>query len=399
MKSGMLIVHGGAPTAVMNASLHGAITAAKASGAVGAIYGARGGSQAILTGDYADLSSLPDETMERLPFTPGSFVGTSRFPIEESAYEAIADRLVEQGVGYLLFTGGNGSMDACGKIARAAARRPATRHIRVTGIPKTVDNDLAVTDHAPGFGSAARYLAASVAELAQDIASLPIHVCIVESMGRNAGWLTAASALALPPARDGCSDGPLGPHMICVPEVAFDEEAFLDRVKSLYDRLGGVLVVASEGLRGKDGKPIVPPIFQSGRSIYYGDVSAHLCALVIKRLGIKARGEKPGCLGRCSIAHQSSVDREEAEVAGREAVAAALAGETAVMVGFRRLSTAPYRCETFLIPVEEVMLRERTLPLEYVSAAGGRITDDYLEWCRPLIGGPLAGFAKGPAWG
>jgi len=388
MKDKLLIVHGGAPTAVMNASLYGAIRAAKASGEVGKVLGARGGTRGVLEGDYIDLSALPEGTLEALPSTPASFIGTSRFPIEAVDYDRIVDSLVRDGIRYLLFNGGNGSMDSCGKIAQAVARRAPGSGIKVVGTPKTIDNDIAVTDHAPGFGSAARYLAASVAELSQDIASLPIHVCVVESMGRNAGWLTAASALA--------RRGSLGPHLIYVPEVAFDEEKFLDEAKSLFERLGGVVVVASEGLRDKDGLPIVPPVFRTGRSVYYGDVSAHLCGLVIRRLGIKARSEKPGILGRCSIAHQSGLDREEAILAGSEAAAAALSGETGVMVAFRRLSSVPYRCETFLAPIEEVMLHERALPREYLSPALNGIQDSYLDWCRPLVGGDLAAFAERP---
>jgi len=398
MKDNMLIVHGGAPTAVMNASLYGAIKAARDSGAVDAIYGARGGSRSLLTGDFIDLSALPRDSLEKLPSTPASFIGTSRFPVDND-YAAIADKLVENDIRYLLFNGGNGSMDTCGKIAAAIAQRAPGKGIRVVGIPKTIDNDIAVTDHAPGFGSAARYLAASVSELAQDLASLPIHVCVVESMGRNAGWLTAAAALAKTRGEGEASSvgSPrLGPHLIYVPEVPFNEEEFLDDAKTMHDRYGGVLVVASEGLKTGEGKPIVPPIFQTGRSIYYGDVSAHLCALVIRKLGIKARSEKPGILGRCSIAHQSALDREEAIQAGAEAVNAALSGKTAVMVGFRRLSSMPYRCETFLIPIEEVMLHERTLPLEYLNPEKNGINDNFLEWCGPLIGGPLADFSRRP---
>ncbi len=398
MKPRMLIVHGGAPTAVMNASLRGAIEAAGASGETGGILGARGGIGAILRRDFVDLSGLPREELERLPFTPGSCIGTSREPVEEGQYDALAEILAAEGVGYVLFNGGNGSMEACGKLARAAARRPSTAGISFAGIPKTIDNDLAATDHAPGFGSAARFLAASVAELAQDVASLPIHVCVIESMGRNAGWLTAASLLARPePAPGGVADERLGPHLVYVPELPFDEERFLDEAKALYGRLGGVVVVASEGLRGEDGKPIVPPVFQVGRSVYYGDVSAHLCGLVIRRLGIKARSEKPGILGRCSAAHQSPLDREEAVLAGREAALYALARKAPAMVGFRRLSSSPYRCETFPVPIEEVMLRERVLPPEFLAEGGRGIAEGYIEWCRPLVGGPLPRLAGRPA--
>ncbi|MEI6876352.1 MAG: diphosphate--fructose-6-phosphate 1-phosphotransferase [Spirochaetota bacterium] len=397
MKDNMLIVHGGAPTAVMNASLFGAIRAAGDSGAVDMVYGARGGSKALLTGDFIELSSLPAATLEALPATPASFLGTSRLALEDADYDAIVDRLLERDIRFLLYNGGNGSMDSCGKIARSIESRAPGKGIRVVGIPKTIDNDIAVTDHAPGFGSAARYLAASVAELAQDVASLPIHVCIIESMGRNAGWLTAAAALAKPACRYGKeADSRLGPHLIYTPELPFDESRFLDEAKTLYDRFGGVVVVASEGLKGRDGKPIVAPIFQTGRSVYYGDVSAHLCGLVISKLGIKARSEKPGILGRCSIAHQSALDREEAIVAGKEAARAALSGHSAVMVAFRLISSLPYRCETFLAPIEEVMLHERTLPLEYLTGEGNGIGPNYLEWCGPLVGEPFSVFAALP---
>ncbi|MBP7494096.1 MAG: diphosphate--fructose-6-phosphate 1-phosphotransferase [Spirochaetales bacterium] len=384
MNSNLLVVHGGAPTAVMNASLYGVIRSAQKSGEVDKVLGARGGSQAMLKGDFVDLSALDEQTLALLPSTPASYIGTSRYPLEETDYEKIIEVLLSQRIDCVLFNGGNGTMDACGKLARAIAHTPRSRHIRVIGIPKTVDNDIAVTDHAPGFGSAARYLAASVAELACDIASLPIHVCIIESMGRNTGWLTAAAALA----------HPLGPHLIYVPEIPFDEEQFLDEAKTLFDRIGGVVVVASEGLKKKDGSLLVPPVFKTGRSVYYGDVSSYLSSIVIKRLGIKARNEKPGILGRCSIAHQSALDREEAILAGSEAVKAALSGCTAVMVGFKRLSSIPYRAETVYIPIEDVMLHERTLPEEYVNTERNGIRRSFLEWCRPLIGGPLALFAQ-----
>ncbi|GAB1483100.1 6-phosphofructokinase [Treponema sp.] len=381
-KGNMLIVHGGAPTAVMNASLFGAIKAAQKSGSVAKIYGARNGLGALLQDDFINLSKLPDETLNKLPHTPASFIGTSRYPVSGEGYDKIVDKLVEHDIEFLLFNGGNGSMDACGKIVAALQRNSKAKGIRVIGIPKTMDNDIAVTDHSPGFGSAARYLAASVQELSRDLAALPIHVCIVESMGRNSGWLTAAAALA-----------DRGPHLIYVPELLFDEDSFLEKAKSLYEQFGGVLVVASEGLKGLDGATLVPPIFQVGRSVYYGDVSAHLCNLVIKKLGIKARSEKPGILGRCSIAHQSVVDRDEAILAGTEAAKAALGGQTGAMVGFKRISDKPYLAETFLIPVEEVMLHEKVLPKRYLCSEGKGITQEYIDWCRPLIGGELADFA------
>lgn len=383
-QNNMLIVHGGAPTAVINASLYGAIVEAKKSGVVDCIYGAQGGSGAILEKKFINLTNISDEQLELLPFTPASAIGTSRKPITEEEYEKIVHILYEYNIRYVLFNGGNGSMDACGKIA--AAVKKMDKDIFVVGIPKTIDNDIAVTDHSPGFGSAARYFASSIKELAFDIASLPIHVCIIEAMGRNSGWLTAASVL-------GKVDESYGPHLLYVPEKPFIEEEFFEDVKKAHERYGGVLIVTGEGLKDVDGKPIVLPVFQTGRSVYYGDVSAHLCTRIIQKLHIKARSEKPGILGRCSIAHQSSLDREEAICAGQEAVRAALAENSAVMVGFKRISNMPYVCEIFLIPVESVMLHEKVLDESYIVKNGNGITSSFVQWCTPLIGGALAPFA------
>ena len=206
-------------------------------------------------------------------------------------------------------------MDACGKVY--AACKAQGLDVRVVGIPKTMDNDIAVTDHAPGYGSAARYMAASVAEVCCDVRGLPIHVVVVESLGRAAGWVAAASALA-------GDSGTGGPDLIYLPERAFSEEQFLADVQQLIDTKGSGVVVASEGLHYADDTPIVEPVMTVGRATYFGDVSAHLANLIIKKLGYKARAEKPGILGRSSIAWQSAIDRDEAVLAGTEAVKAAV---------------------------------------------------------------------------
>ena len=295
----------------------------------------------------------------------------------------MADIFRKYDIRYVLMNGGNGTMDTCGKVHRACAEAG----VRVVGIPKTIDNDIAVTDHSPGFPSAARYIAQTVAEVGVDVKSLPIHVSIVEAMGRNAGWITAASVLARKKPGD-------APHLIYLPERPFYEEEFLEDVKRLYKEKGGVVVVASEGLKGPDGEPIVPPIFRSGRSVYYGDVSAYLAELVIKRLGIKARSEKPGLCGRASMALQSPVDREEAILAGREALKAAVSGESGVMVGFAREETADgsYKVKVRMIPIEEVMLHERVMPVEYQNSRGNDVTEAYAKWCGPLLGAEISDY-------
>ena len=379
----VLVVHGGGPTPVINASLYGVLRQAEEYKDIDHVYGAIGGSQGILKERFLDLAGFSREKQELLLATPGTAIGSSRYALEQEDYEAMADIFRKYDIRYVLMNGGNGTMDTCGKVHRACAEAG----VRVVGIPKTIDNDIAVTDHSPGFPSAARYIAQTVAEVGVDVKSLPIHVSIVEAMGRNAGWITAASVLARKKPGD-------APHLIYLPERPFHEEEFLEDVKRLYEEKGGVVVVASEGLKGPDGEPIVPPIFRSGRSVYYGDVSAYLAELVIKRLGIKARSEKPGLCGRASMALQSPVDREEAILAGREALKAAVSGESGVMVGFAREETADgsYKVKVRMIPVEEVMLHERVMPVEYQNSRGNDVTEAYAKWCGPLLGAEISDY-------
>ncbi|MCI9283804.1 MAG: diphosphate--fructose-6-phosphate 1-phosphotransferase [Lachnospiraceae bacterium] len=373
----VLVVHGGGPTAVINASLYGVIAEAAKNREIEHVYGAIGGSEAIFQERFLDLAAYPEEKLKLLLTTPATAIGSSRYALEQEDYEAMTTIFQKHDIKYVLLNGGNGTMDTCGKIHRACK----DAGICVVGIPKTIDNDIAITDHTPGYGSAARYLAETVAEVGVDVKSLPIHVCVVEAMGRNAGWITASSALARKKPGD-------APHLIYLPERPFHEEEFLADVKRLYEEKGGVVVVASEGLKDESGKPIVPPIFQTGRSVYYGDVSAYLAELVIKKLGIKARSEKPGICGRASIGLQSPVDRDEAVLAGREALKAAMRGEGGKMVGFIREKTldGSYQISVRMIPIEEVMLYERVVPKEYINERGNDVNDAFVEWCKPLIG-------------
>ena len=383
MSVNALIVHGGAPTAVINASLYGAIHEIKKYKEIGSFYAAIGGAGAVLREQFVDLKKISEEKLNMLPYTPASAIGTSRDPLEQPEYDRIAEILVKWNIRYVFFNGGNGSMDTCGKVYEACKK--IGKEISVVGIPKTIDNDISVTDHAPGFGSAARYIAASVSEISQDVRALPIHVSVVEAMGRNAGWIAAASALA----DDGNGSGP---DFIYLPEKPFDEDQFLTSIENKLREKKGIVVVASEGLKKKDGSPIVEPIFQVGRAVYYGDVGTHLANLVIKKLGYKARSEKPGLCGRASIAFQSDVDREEAIIAGAEAVKAAMQGATGVMVGFKRVPGEIYKAEPILIPIHEVMMTERFMPDEYINTEHNGVTKEFMEWCRPLIGQPLREF-------
>ena len=377
MAGNLIIMHGGGPTAVINASLYGAIRQAQSSPGVDRVLVAIGGTGGFLREQIKDVTDYADDQLRGLLSSPASAIGTSRDALEKPEYEAMVPILRKYDIKYVLMNGGNGTMDTCGKLYAECA----ANGIGVIGIPKTMDNDLAVTDHAPGFGSAARYVAGSTAELCCDVEGLPIHVVVLETSGRNAGWLTAAASLAT----DSYAHGP---DLIYLPERDFDQDAFLRDVKKLIETKGHGVVVASEGLHYAGGKPIVEPIFTVGRATYFGDVGSHLANLIIKELGYKARAEKPGLLGRASILWQSETDRDEAERCGRAAVDAVTAGESGKMVALRRIPGDTYRCETFLADIQQVMMTERKLPEEFINAEGNGITEAFKEWCRPLLGSP-----------
>ena len=385
LRGACIIGQSGGPTSVINASAYGVIDTALKSGAITQVLGAEHGIMGVLNDRLFDMGQEDPEELRLLKYTPSSALGSCRYKIadpelDDTDYKRILEVFKKHDVRYFFYNGGNDSMDTCNKINQYM--QSVGYECRVMGVPKTIDNDLFGTDHCPGYASAAKYIATSIMEVYQDA-----HVydkgmiVVVEIMGRHAGWLAAASALA--------SEYGAGPDLIYLPERPFDEAQYLRDVQKLIEEKHGVVVVASEGLKDKDGKPIVEPVFKVGRATYFGDVSAHLANLVIKHLGYKARSEKPGLLGRASIALSSDVDRREAILAGEEAVRAACAGENGKMVGFIRESTSPYRARTTLIDVNDVMLVEKKMPDEYINEAGNGVTQAFLDWCAPLIGEPL----------
>ena len=380
----LCVMHGGGPTAVINASLYGAVREALATGSIGRVLGARGGVGGILTGDFVDFGNVSAGELELLLSSPSSAIGSSRMPLGDDDYVRIARALERENVRWLLCTGGNGTQDTCGKIWRAC--KAAGVRVDVVGIPKTMDNDIAVTDHAPGFASAARFMAASVGAICADVHGLPAHISVVETLGRNAGWVCAASSMA--------AEAGYGPDLIYLPERDFDERAFLDDAQRLVDEKRSGVIVVSEGLHRAGGEPVAEPLLRTERATYFGDVSAHLARLIISELGCRARSEKPGLLGRCSIAWQSAVDRDEAVACGREAVRAALEGDSGMMVGIERLSSEPYEARLVRIPIERVMMEERCVPDEFVNERGNGVTEAYRNWLRPLLGGPLPRYAS-----
>ena len=375
LKGNMLIAHGGGPTPVINSSLLGAVREAKKHPEIETVYGARFGAEGILAGDLIDLGAVSDEKLCLLARTPASAIGSCRRKLTDADYPAVLECFKKFNIRYFFYNGGNDSMDTCNKVYKLAVE--SGYELRVIGIPKTIDNDLAVTDHCPGFGSAAKYAAASALEIAQDAAALPIHVVVMEMMGRNAGWITAASALF--------SDLMPCEHLVYLPETDFDRDEFLTAVKEKWAKGRGLLVTVSEGIHYAGGAPVADSGIVDGFGHKVpGGAAQTLSDMIMAETGIKSRSEKPGLLGRVSVALMSEVDRDEAELAGADAVKSAVEGRTGYMVGFRAEREPEYKSETILIPLEQVANAEKTFPPEWITPGG--VTDEFRRYCLPLIG-------------
>ena len=377
LKGNMLIAHGGGPTPVINSSLLGAVREARRHSEIETIYGARFGAEGILAGDLMDLGQFSQEQLDLLSRTPASALGSCRRKLTDADYPAVLECFQRFNIRYFFYNGGNDSMDTCHKVYQLACQ--SGYELRVIGIPKTIDNDLAVTDHCPGFGCAAKYAAVSALELAFDASALPIHVVVMELMGRNAGWITAASALFAD--RMPCE------HLVYLPETDFDKEWFLSAVKEKWAKGRGLLVTVSEGIHYADGTPVADTgrVDGFGHKIPGGAAQA-LSDLIMQETDLKARSEKPGLLGRVSVALMSQVDQQEAEAAGSAAVRAAAEGQTGYMTGFETTRTPEYRSELRLIPLEQVANAEKKFPLEWIGADGASISPAFRDYCLPLLG-------------
>lgn len=377
LKGNMLIAHGGGPTPVINSSLLGAVREAKLHPEIETIYGARFGAEGILAGDLLDLGQVDRENLALLAKTPASALGSCRRKLTDADYPAVLECFKRFNIRYFFYNGGNDSMDTCNKIYQLATQ--SGYELRVIGIPKTIDNDLAVTDHCPGFGSAAKYAAVSALEIAQDASALPIHVVVMELMGRNAGWITAASALF--------ADKMPCEHLVYLPEVAFDKAAFLGAVQEKFAKGKGLLVTISEGIHYADGSPVADSGVVDGFGHKLpGGAAQTLCDMIMAETGLKARSEKPGLLGRVSVALMSPVDQREAEEAGAVAVRSAVEGKTGFMVGFQADRTPAYTCKTCLIPLEDVANAEKKFPLGWIGQDGCSIDKAFIDYCLPLLG-------------
>ena len=375
MAMNILVAHGGGPTPVINSSLQGVVEAARASGKVDKIYAARFGAEGILKGDLIDLTDVPAETIALLRQTPNSAIGSCRRKLTDADYPTVIETLKKFDIGCFFYNGGNDSMDTCNKDNELAKKEGLD--LRVIGIPKTIDNDLDITDHCPGFGSAAKFAAIGACELGLEASGLPIHVIVMEVMGRNAGWLTAASALAARVAN--CE------VLTYLPEIPVDEEKMLSDIKAAWAKGRGLLVTVSEGVVGLDGKPLASSGIVDGFGhVIPGGTAQHISDLIIQKLGIKSRAEKPGLMGRNDMSRISEIDREEAYAVGKFALESAVNGKSGYMVGIRGNRGETYSYELFLIPLCEVANVEKKFPLEWI-VNGNAIADEFFDYAMPLM--------------
>jgi 6-phosphofructokinase 1 len=368
------IVHSGAATPVLNASLAGAVSECRRHAEIGRLYGVRFGAQGLVEHDFVELSCL---SQDRLARAPGSAIGCSRRKIEADEFPRVIDGLRRREVRYLLYTGGNGSMETALALDRAAREHKYELH--VIGIPKTIDNDLAGTDHTPGYASCARFFAHIVRDVGEDNRALPPPIEVIEVLGRNTGWVVAATALA----RDREDDAP---HLIYFPENGLSAVRLCADVERVYRQLGRCMVAVCEGQRDETGGWFGAELnnLPGTRGVLPANMGQVLAKLIWGATGLRTRAEKPGLVGRSCAPLASEVDREESWRCGEAAVRAALEGRTAEMVAIRRVGGASYASEMTTVPLAEIVGIERRFPAEWMADAD--VHPDFIEWARPIVG-------------
>jgi len=391
MAGNLILAQSGGPTAVINGSIAGVVMEALRHKEIGGIYGAVNGIEGVLDQNLVDLRAEEPEVISGLRSTPSAALGSCRRKLKADDYQKILDVLKKYEVRYFLIAGGNDSMDTALQMHKLA--RSSGYELFSVGVPKTVDNDLRVTDHCPGYGSVARYWAISGRDAGRDTDAIyhPDTVKILETMGRDTGWITAAAGLA-------CEAGDDAPQLVYVPEIPFDQEQFLGDVDRVYRKLGRVVIAVCEGLKDKSGEFVTA----SGRKTdtdsfghkQLGGVGDVLCDLIAEKLGLKSRFDKPGTIQRMAMVCASEVDREEAYQVGKQAVRLALAGRSGVMVTIERQPGAEYRVAYGTGDLTEIANLRKDLPREFMNAAGNHVSQAFLDYARPLAGGPLPPYVR-----
>lgn len=388
LKGALVFAQSGGPTSVINSSAAGVFLEALDSPSVTAVYGAANGIKGVLDEKFYDIGKEDRKELELLKYTPSSALGSVRYKLKDASvddtdYKRILEVFEKYNVRYFMYNGGNDSMDTCNKISKFLQK--AGYECNVIGVPKTIDNDLYGTDHCPGYGSAARYIATTIMEINLDakVYDTPM-VCVIEAMGRNAGWLTAAAKLA--------SAKGLGADLIYLPEVDFSVDKFIDDVKRVCEKNNNkCIAVVSEGIHDASGKLICELVSEGARDSFghaqLGGVATTLANIVKEKTGFKTRGIELSLMQRCGAHLASKTDVEETFQAGREAVKAAVSGETDKMVCYERKAGAKYEIEYKLLPLELAANTEKKVPLEWITENGTNISDEYVKYALPLIQG------------
>ncbi len=377
----LLVMQGGGPTPVLNATLFGVLDEANRVAQFDSLLGAQFGMEGLVRRDWIDLSSISPSELRRIRMTPGATLGSTRYKPTPDDFRQIIDRLRRDDIHSLLLIGGNGSLRGGYAIAQAA--RDLGFDLSVIGIPKTIDNDIPSTDRCPGYGSAARYVAQSVRDLGMDVSALPQPVSIFETMGRGVGWLAAASVLA----RFGDDSAP---HLIYLPEQPFELPRFLTALDRVVKRLGHAIVVVSEGINKADGKPV----FETGdvtqrdalNRALPGGVGGYLADVVTRELHIRCRCEKPGLCGRASMLHLSAQDLADAELVGRMGVRGIVQGLRDQAVSLLPLSeTGSKEDGCGFVPLS-MMAGERKLPPSWITDEEVGVSEAFIQYARPIVG-------------
>lgn len=390
----LLVAQSGGPTSAINATLAGVITIACSSGEVGNIYGAVNGIEGVLNENFVQVKEKVKGTrdLDILCQTPASALGSCRYKLKDyqkdnSEFERIIEVFQKYQIGYFIYIGGNDSMDTVDKLS-AYCKEKKISDLYIVGAPKTIDNDLVGTDHCPGFGSAAKYIATTFTELERDCHVYARKaVTVVEVMGRNAGWLTAASALAR-------LNGGYGPDLIYLCEPAFDTERFIQDVKNKLEKKDAVLIAVSEGIKNKKGQYISEQV-QSGAVDVFGHnyiagSARVLEEMVREKIGCKVRSIELNLMQRCAAHMMSTTDVEESRMLGMKACQCALEKQTGVMAAVVRHNDDPYQVTFESVLVSEVSNQEKTVPKEWINDAGNDVNEKMMAYLTPLIQGEYA---------
>ena len=389
----LLIAQSGGPTAAINATLVGIFQAAQTSSKVDKIYGAKNGIQGVFDEKFIDMNEIIKDTgdMELLCQTPAAILGSCRFKLDnlhdnEDQYEILISIFQKYQIKYFIYIGGNDSMDTVHKLSEYCKRKKLT-DIFIMGAPKTIDNDLVETDHCPGFGSAAKYIATTCAELDKDARVYNANsVVVVEIMGRNAGWLTAASALAR-------LNGGIGPSLIYLCEIEFDTERFIQDVIDKLKENTSIILAVSEGIKDAEGRYISEQM-QSGSSDVFGHVyiagaGRVLENMIRERIGCKVRSVELNLMQRSASHIASATDINESRMLGMKALQCVIEGISGQMVSIQRKNTSSYEIEIISVPIEKVANKEKKVPLHFINSIGNDVTDEMIAYLKPLIQGEV----------